>query len=161
MNKQSSSFQHVRALAVFRPYMHCAQPSTDRWRVSIFSACARGMRHRCRRPSQQRSRRSQRDGWNEFTTPPVFGCSARSAPSRRVRADSYPHARGRRALEPRSTAQARSASAAPCARGSTPASGMLVPWRALLKPVRHMEWKLRVVLLEYILVVSTTVHPYG
>ena len=57
-------------------------------------ACARAPRHRCRRPSQQRSRRSQRHGWNEFTTPPVFGCSARSAPSRRVRADSYPHARG-------------------------------------------------------------------
>ena len=30
-------FNNVRALAVLRPYMHCAQPSTDRWRVSIFS----------------------------------------------------------------------------------------------------------------------------
>ena len=37
LTKHSSSFQHVRALAVLRPPMHCAQPSTDRWRVSIFT----------------------------------------------------------------------------------------------------------------------------
>ena len=51
LTKHSSSFHHVRALAVLRPLMHCAQPSTDRWRVSIFSRgkAARGALQMMRR----------------------------------------------------------------------------------------------------------------